>query len=170
MASRRSCYGVGPTNRPTHSTAPSRARTCSRSTPHRRRHRGRCTSVMCFPTRIPTRSRVISGCAARPSSTRSGGMTTACPPNAGCKTSTASGVTPRCPMTPTSPRRRSPGSRKSRSRAVTSSTCATSARSSTRSRSRSFSAPSECRLTGTTSTARSTKTRARRRRRHFCAM
>ena len=56
---------------------------------------------------VATSSPATSGCAARRSSTRSAGTTTACPPSAGCRTSSASAATRRCRTTPTSRRPRS---------------------------------------------------------------
>ena len=46
------------------------------------------------------RSRATSGCAAARSSTRWAGTTTGCRPSAGCRTTTASAATRRCPTTP----------------------------------------------------------------------
>ena len=54
------------------------------------------------PTPTPTWSRATSGCGARRCSTRWGGTTTGCRPSAGCRTTSASGATRRCPTTPTS--------------------------------------------------------------------
>ena len=59
------------------------------------------------PTPTPTWSPASSGCRASRCSTRWAGTTTACPPSAGCRTSTACAATPRCRTTPTSRRRRS---------------------------------------------------------------
>ena len=62
----------------------------TRSTPRRRPSAARCTWARSSATRRPTRSRGSSGCAAARSSTRWAGTTTACPPSAGCRTTTAS--------------------------------------------------------------------------------
>ena len=69
------------------------------------------------PTPTPTWSPASSGCAARPSSTRWAGTTTACRPSVGCRTTSACAATRRCPTTPTSPRPRSP-TRSGRSRSA----------------------------------------------------
>ena len=60
------------------------------------------------------RSPATSGCAAGRSSTRWAGTTTACPPSAGCRTTTASAATRRCPTTRRSRRRTKPGKRPGR--------------------------------------------------------
>ena len=104
-----------------------RARRSTRSTLPRRPSRARCTSATCSPTPTPTWSPATSGCAARRSSTRWAGTTTACRPSAGCRTTTACAATRRCPTTPTSPRPRSPTpSGRCRSAGPTSSSCASS--------------------------------------------
>ena len=77
----------------------------TRSTPRRRPYRASCTWGTSSRTRTPTRSPGSSGCAARRSSTRWAGTTTACRPSAGCRTSTACGATRRCRTTPRSCRR-----------------------------------------------------------------
>ena len=89
-------YALRPDRRP--------ASRSTRSTRRRRPCRGRCTSGTCSPTRTPTWSRASSGCAARRSSTRWAGTTTACRPSAGCRTTSASAATRRCRTTPTSRR------------------------------------------------------------------
>ena len=92
--------------------------------------RHRCTSGTSSPTPTPTWSRASSGCRASRCSTRWAGTTTACRPSAGCRTTSASAATPRCPTTRTSPRRRSPTpSGRSRSAGPTSSSCASSSSS-----------------------------------------
>ena len=101
------------------------------------RVRARSTSAACAPTRSATSSPATSGCAARRSSTRSAGTTTACPPSAGCRTSSASAATRRCRTTPTSPRPRSPTpSARCRSAGRTSSSSASGSSPRTRSPSR----------------------------------
>ena len=74
----------------------------TRSTPRRRPSPAPCTSATSSPTPTPTRSPASSGCAGVRSSTRWAGTTTACPPSAGCRTTSACAATRRCPTTPTS--------------------------------------------------------------------
>ncbi len=85
----------------TASTARRRASACTRSTRRRRRSAARCTSATSSPSRTPTRSRAISGCAGGRSSTRWAGTTTACRPSGACRTTSACAATRRCPTTPT---------------------------------------------------------------------
>ena len=98
----------------TASTARPRASGSSRSTRPRRRSAARCTSATSSPTRTPTRSRATGACAARRSSTRWAGTTTACRPSAACRTTTACAAIRRSPTTPTSCRPAEPP-RRSRS-------------------------------------------------------
>ena len=102
-------------------------------------------------------------CGASRCSTRWAGTTTASPPSAGCRTTTASAATPPSPTSPTSPHPPSPGSSttpsrrtRSRSAAPTSSSCAANSSRKTRRSSRTSGAVSGSRSTGTTSTPRST--------------
>ena len=55
---------------------------------------------MSFPTRTPISSRASSACAARPSSIRWGGTTTACRPSGACRTTSASAAYPELPYDP----------------------------------------------------------------------
>ena len=87
----------------------------TRSTRRRRRSAARCTWARCSGTRRPTPSPGTGACGATRSSTRWAGTTTAWPPSAGCRTTTACAATRRCRTTRTSCRRRSPASRRSRS-------------------------------------------------------
>ncbi len=79
--------------------AAARARS-TRLTRRRRRSAARCTSDTCSRTRIPTSSRGSSGCGAGPFSTQWGGTTTACPPSAACRTTSACAASRRCPYDP----------------------------------------------------------------------
>ena len=101
-----------------------------RSTRRRRPCPARSTWAPCSATPRPTPSPATSGWPARRSSTRSAGTTTAWPPSAGCRTSTACAATRRSPTTPASRRRTAATSRRTtarcRSRGPTSSSCATS--------------------------------------------
>ena len=74
--------------------------TCSRSTRRRRRCRARSTWAPCSATPRPTPSPATSGWPASRCSSRSGGTTTAWPPSAGCRTSTACAATRRSRTTP----------------------------------------------------------------------
>ena len=94
--------GSGRPTTPTPSTAPDPVPRSTRSTLPRPPSPGRCTWATCSPTPTPTWWRATSGCGARPCSTRWGGTTTGCRPSAGCRTTTGSGATRRCPTTPTS--------------------------------------------------------------------
>ena len=102
---------------------------CSPSTRRRPRSAARCTWATCSATPTPTPSPATSACAARPSSTRWAGTTTACPPSAASRTSTACAATRASTTTPGSSRRsaaiRRRTTRPSRSRARTSSSSAT---------------------------------------------
>ena len=71
-----------------------RATRSTRSTRRRRRSRARCTSATSSATRTPTSSRATGACAARRSSTRWAGTTTAWPPSAASRTSSGSAATP----------------------------------------------------------------------------
>ena len=109
------------------STVPRTRPASTRSTPRRRPPAGRSMSATSFRTRTPTPSPATSACGASRSSIRWDGTTTACPPNAACRTTTACAATRRSPTTrryqpPRQARRRSI---RCRSRAATSSSCAT---------------------------------------------
>ncbi len=88
----------------------------------------------------------------RPSSTRWGGTTTACPPSAGCRTTSASGATRASPSTPASCPRTRRARTRSPSRDPTSWRCATSSPPRTSRSSSTCGAPSGCRWTGRTPT------------------
>ena len=78
---------------PTASTGPPRAPGSSPSTRRPPPCRARCTSVTCSPTPTPTPWPASGACGATTSSTRWVGTTTAFPPSAGCRTTTASAAT-----------------------------------------------------------------------------
>ena len=69
------------------------------STPRLPRSAGRCTSATSSPIPTPTSSPASSGCAARRSSIRWAGTTTACPRSAASRTTSASAAIRRSPMT-----------------------------------------------------------------------
>ena len=91
--------GAGSARAPTASTARPRASACSRSTRRRRRSAARCTSATSSPIPTPTRSPATRGCAAKRSSTRWAGTTTACRRSAACRTTTGCAATRRSPTT-----------------------------------------------------------------------
>ena len=103
--SRRSGAPAGRPTAPTASTAPT---TRDRDLLHRHaaadgeRLAARRPRLLATPT--PTPSPASSACGAARSSTRWAGTTTACPPSAGCRTTSASAATRRSPTTPTSRR------------------------------------------------------------------
>ena len=94
---------------PTASTGPPPAtEVFSIDTPPPTVSRARCTSATSSATPTPTPSPATSACGASTSSTRWAGTTTACPPSAGSRTTSASAATRRCPTTRTSSRPTSP--------------------------------------------------------------
>ena len=126
--------------------------------------RARCMSAMCSATPRPTSSPATSACWANTCSTPWDGTTTACPPSAGCRTTSTCAAIRATHTSPASscrwpPARRS-SHRRGRCRGATSSSCAPWSPGRMSGRSWAYGRPSVCRWTGTKSTPPSTTTAA----------